>query len=95
MIKSKIKLINDAIVDSNVESNSEDDGIVIKPAHVSYQDAINAANVLIQWTEQNTDLTAKHMSHMLQVRSDIVKTTILKPAKQTKLTDYFKKTIFK
>ena len=67
------------------ESDSEaDNNVVQNSAAISYSDAINAANMLIKCSEQNADLTAKHMSNLLQIRSDIVKKQILKPPKQTK-----------
>lgn len=59
--------------------------------HVSNTDAINAANMLIKWSEQNADVSAKHMSNLLQLRADIVKKQILKPPKQTTLTTFFTK----
>lgn len=81
----------DAFDETDVDEsdNEEDDNAVQIPVSVSYTDAINAANVLIKWSEQNADLTAKHMSNLLQLRSDIVKKQILKPPKQTKLTTFF------
>lgn len=72
-----------------IDSNSEDDnGAVGNSIPVLYTDAINAANMLIKWSEQNADLTAKHMSNLLQLRADIVMKQILKPPKQTKLTTF-------
>ena len=44
------------------ESDSEEDNNVVQNS-----DAINAANMLIKRSEQNTDLTAKHMSNLLQI----------------------------
>ena len=65
------------------ESDSEEDNNVVQNSFaISYSDAINAANMLIKWSEQNADLTAKHMSNLLQIRSDIVKKQILKQQKK-------------
>lgn len=81
----------DAFDETDVDQtdSEEDDGAVGNSVSVSYTDAINAANVLIKWSEQNADLTAKHMSNLLQLRSDVVKKQTLKPPKQTKLTTFF------
>ena len=70
-----------------IESNSEEDNNVVQNSvSISYSDPIN---MLIKRSEQNADLTAKHMSNLLRIRSDAMKKHILKPPKQTKLTTFF------
>ena len=54
----------------------EDNNVVHNSVAISYFNAINAVNMMIKWSEQNADLTAKHMSNLLQIRSDIVKKQI-------------------
>ena len=39
--------------------------VVQNSVAISYSDAINAANMLIKWSERNAALTAKHMSNLL------------------------------
>lgn len=84
----------DTLDETDVDSNDEDDhedNNAENSVSVSFTDAINAANVLIKWTEQNADLASKYMYNLLNMRSDIVKKQLLKPPKQTKLTSFFAK----
>ena len=56
------------------ESDSEEDNYAVQNSvAISYSDAINAVNMLIKWIEQNADLTAKHLSNLPPIRSDIGK----------------------
>ena len=78
--------------ENELSSESEESDVVIESSGpVSYTDAINATNLLINWVEQNADVSGKHMSNLLSLRSDVVKKHILKPPKQMKLTSFFKK----
>ena len=80
--------------DVDESDSDEDNNFVQNSVVISYSDAITAANILIKWSEQHADSTAKHMSHLLQIRSDIVKKRILKPPKQTKLTMFLTQSKF-
>ena len=52
------------------QSDSEEDNNVVQNSvAISYAHSINAANMLGKWSEQNADLTAKHMSNLLHIRS--------------------------
>lgn len=91
MTVEEIEIWNaDSFDETEAESeSSEEDEVVPENEHVLHTDAIHAVNKLIKWSENNTDLTDKHMFNLLQLRSDIVKKQLLKPPKQTKLTSFF------
>lgn len=58
---------------------------------LAYIDALNAVNTLIKWTEENKTFTNKHMSNLIELRSDVVKNHLANPPKQSLLTNYFSK----
>lgn len=66
-------IFDETDVDGNDSESEDNETATEKSNHVSYTDAINAANLLMKWSEQNADVSAKHMSNLLQLRSDIVK----------------------
>lgn len=59
---------------------------------ISYSTAIDGVNNLIKWCEESPLYSAKHMSNLLSVRSDIVQANLNKTRKQSSITDYMKKT---
>lgn len=58
---------------------------------IPYGDAINAVNTLIKWSANDAEYANKHMSNLIALRSDIVKSHFAKTQKQATLDDYFSK----
>lgn len=78
--------------DMDDESNEEDDvNEHIQNPAVRYTDALNAVNTLIKWGEHHEDSSNKHISNLLELRSDIVKNHFANKPKQTVLTNFFSK----
>lgn len=76
--------------DMEDEVSAEDDvNEDIQNPAVRYTDALNAVNTLIKWNEHHKNLTNKHMSNLLELRSDIVKNHLANEPKQTVLTNFF------
>lgn len=78
--------------DSDDESNSddEDSGENNRENHpVNFSEALNAVNTLIKWAENNKQYSSKHMSGLIELRSDISKNHFNKPCKQQSITEYF------
>lgn len=75
--------------DTDTGTNEDMDYISEASEFVPYHDALCAVNTLIKWNEYNTDFTDKHISQLLELRSDIVKSHTGKKLHQNKVTDYF------
>lgn len=81
---------------SDVEPESEDSGCdepkddEIKNT-VSYSTAIASVNNLINWCTQDNVFSAKHLSNLMSIRTDIVNGHVKATQIQTKLTNFFQK----
>lgn len=75
----------------DTDTDGESDIEIIQNHDVPYSDALNAVNTLIKWSENHKNLTNKHMSNLLELRSDVVKNHLDRSSKQSLLTNYFSK----
>lgn len=78
-------------VDTGTGDESDESDIEIEPEieSVPYNDAINSVNRLIKWCEKNSQEGTKHLTGLLNLRSDIVAKHLLQPKIQKRLDDYF------
>lgn len=78
--------------DTDDEMGSENDSESMsdngKIQSVTYNEAITSVNQLIKWCEKN-DQGAKHMSNLVNLRTDIVTKHLAVPQIQKHVTDYF------
>lgn len=74
-------------IETSDEQSSEEESPP-QPA-VSYGDAINAVNLFLKWADKDMEYSNKHLSNLLELRSDIVKNHFTKPQEQMKLDSYF------
>lgn len=64
--------LDENAMDNDSDRDESDTEIIQNPV-VPYIDALNAVNTLIKWSENYTNLTNKHMSNLLELRSDVEK----------------------
>lgn len=83
--------LDENAMDTDSECDDESDTEIIQNPVVPYTDALNAVNTLIKWSENHSNLTNKHMSNLLELRSDVVKNHLANKPKQSLLTNYFSK----
>lgn len=75
--------------ETDTGTGQDEDNVSEAPEFVPYNDAICAVNTLIKWNEYNTNFSNKHISQLLELRSDIVKSHSERRLHQNKVTDYF------
>lgn len=79
--------------ESHCEISSEDENECPEKTEepISYGAALDAVNTLIKWSANGAEHANKHMSNLLQLRTDIVTNHFVKTKKQAKLDDFFSK----